>query len=122
MCSLTALRAIEERMNFNEYQAKAKYFAEFESYLYPFMALPEETGEFLSLMAKSMRGDNLTERFGSDVAVSEAFLKEAGDILWQLSMCLEALGLSLQEAAEMNIEKLESRKQRGVIKGSGDDR
>ena len=54
--------------------------------------------------------------------VHEAFAKEAGDILWQLSQCLEEMGLSLQVVAEMNLKKLEDRQQRGVLKGSGDNR
>lgn len=109
-------------MNFDQYQEKATAFAEYESDAYPFFALPEETGEFLGLVAKAERGDDLVKRYGSIDAYREKLIKEAGDILWQLSQCLKELGISMQEVAETNLTKLADRQARGVIKGVGDDR
>lgn len=109
-------------MDFNQYQEKATAFAEYESDAYPFFALPEETGEFLGLIAKAERGDDIVERYGSIAAYREKLVKEAGDILWQLSQCLREVGISMQEVAEMNIAKLTDRAARGVIKGVGDNR
>lgn len=109
-------------MDFEQYQAKAKTFAEYRDELYPFLGLAEEVGEFIGYTAKYARGDDLEKRFGSWEEHDKAALKEAGDVLWQLSQCLEEMGLSLQDAAEMNIAKLEDRKARGVIKGQGDTR
>lgn len=109
-------------MNFKEYQKKANTFAEYEETHYPFLGLAEEVGEFLGIAAKRARGDNLIERYGSMDKLDGAILKEAGDILWMLAECLTSMGLSLQEVAEANIAKLTSRKERGVIKGAGDDR
>ena len=109
-------------MNFEQYQAKAKTFAEYQEYFYPFLGLAEEVGEFIGHMAKFARGDDFEERFGSWEEFDKTVLKEAGDVLWQLSQCLDRMGLSLQDAAEMNIAKLEDRKARGVIKGQGDTR
>ncbi|MBU4141821.1 hypothetical protein KKE99_03030, partial [Patescibacteria group bacterium] len=48
--------------------------------------------------------------------------KELGDVLWYVSQIASELGLSLEEAASENLKKLFSRKDRGVIKGSGDNR
>ena len=48
--------------------------------------------------------------------------KEVGDVLWYLTVFADKLGLSMQDIAAANLEKLASRKQRGVIKGSGDNR
>lgn len=109
-------------MDFKEYQQKAQQFALYAERGYPFLALPEEVGEFLGLKAKEARGDNLNARFGGPNKVREALLKEAGDVLWQLTACLSELGMTLEEAAQLNIEKLSDRKARGVIKGSGDNR
>ncbi len=47
---------------------------------------------------------------------------EAGDILWQLSGLCSTFGWSLQDIAQMNLDKLASRQQRGKIIGDGDDR
>lgn len=48
--------------------------------------------------------------------------KEMGDVLWYLAALAESLGISFQDVAEKNIEKILSRKQRGVTKGKGDNR
>lgn len=109
-------------MNFDQYQLEATKFAEYWSNTYPFFALPEETGEFLGLVAKAERGDDLVKRYGSLKVYREKLVKEAGDILWQLSQCLKELGISMQEVAETNLAKLADRQARGVIKGEGDDR
>lgn len=113
---------IVPEMSFRKYQSRAKQFAEYEDGNYPFLGLAEEVGEFLGIMAKTARGDDIDTRYGSKEACRGHILKEAGDILWQLSMCLDELGLSLQDAADMNIRKLTDRKARGVIKGAGDER
>ena len=109
-------------MNFAEYQKQASKFAVYESHYYPFFGIAEEVGEFVGLSAKLERGDDINKRFGSIAGLREAFMKEAGDILWQLSQCLKEMNISLQEVAEMNLKKLEDRQQRGVLKGAGSDR
>lgn len=48
--------------------------------------------------------------------------KELGDIIWYIALFADRLGLSLSDIASKNLEKLASRKQRGVIKGKGDNR
>lgn len=109
-------------MNFNEYQQRAAQFAEYRGECYPFLGLAEEVGEFLGIAAKIERGDDMIARFGSREALIEKAVKEAGDVLWMLSECLTAMGLSLEVVAETNLDKLLDRKARGVIKGSGDNR
>lgn len=109
-------------MNFHEYQEKAREFALYRNESYPFLALAEEVGEFLSVPAKMLRGDDILKRFGTEEAARQHVLKEAGDVLWMLSACLGELDLSLQDAAELNLTKLTDRKARGVLQGSGDNR
>lgn len=48
--------------------------------------------------------------------------KELGDVLWHLATCARYLGLDLEQVAQANLTKLNSRKSRGKIAGSGDDR
>ena len=52
----------------------------------------------------------------------EELKKEIGDVLWYAAGLSAELGLSLEDVAAFNIAKLQSRKERGVIKGSGDNR
>jgi NTP pyrophosphatase (non-canonical NTP hydrolase) len=48
--------------------------------------------------------------------------KELGDVLWYMSVFADRLGLSFDDIANQNIEKLASRQARGTIKGAGDNR
>ena len=47
---------------------------------------------------------------------------EAGDILCELAGLCSVMGWDLEKIAQMNLDKLASRKQRGVIDGNGDNR
>ena len=49
-------------------------------------------------------------------------IKEIGDVLWYIASIAVDLDSSLEEVAEVNVSKLASRAERGVIHGSGDDR
>jgi NTP pyrophosphatase (non-canonical NTP hydrolase) len=48
--------------------------------------------------------------------------KELGDVLWYLAVLSDTLGLTLEEVAALNLEKLKARQQRGQLHGSGDNR
>ncbi len=52
----------------------------------------------------------------------EALKKELGDLVWYIAALAIELNLSFNDIAQANIDKLLSRKERGVITGSGDDR
>ena len=122
-------------MNFKEYQKKAKQTAMYmkgfdEKYplvkdeIRKIIALSYvmnglgEVGENQNKFKKIIRDDAcvVTEEFKQDM------MKELGDVLWYCANICEELGLSLDEVAEKNVEKLFSRQQRGVLTGSGDNR
>jgi len=48
--------------------------------------------------------------------------KELGDVVWYIAVLAHSLGLSFDDIMGRNVEKLKSRKTRGVIKGKGDNR
>jgi NTP pyrophosphatase (non-canonical NTP hydrolase) len=48
--------------------------------------------------------------------------KELADVVWYIAVMAHSLGLSFDELMQQNLEKLQSRKQRGVQKGAGDNR
>ena len=77
-----------------------------------------EAGQIVEKWKKIVAYEN-----GSLSKESKAELaKEIGDVLWYLAALADSLGMSLQEIAEANIEKVLSRKKRGVTKGKGDNR
>ena len=47
---------------------------------------------------------------------------ELGDVLYYLTRLANTVGYTLDDVKNMNVEKLESRRQRGVLQGSGDNR
>lgn len=97
----------------------------FQGVSYNIFKLNGEAGEVSEKMGKFLRDGGI--EWDSDPKtwspeVREAFLKEIGDVLWYVANLSKELGFTLQEVAEGNLEKLESRRERGVIHGSGDDR
>ena len=125
-------------MKLNEYQERAMStcMPSCENISYMLLNLVGEVGEFASKVAKEIRkenmciGVNFTKRNehywfthdGDSYAKEDELKKEAGDILWQLSGLCKVMGWSLEDVAKANLEKLASRKQRGVIDGNGDNR
>lgn len=82
------------------------------------LAINGEAGELAEHIKKLYRDDNgiLTpER-------RQLLLKELGDKLFYMDRAAKFLGSSLDEVAEINVEKLADRTRRGVRGGSGDNR
>jgi NTP pyrophosphatase (non-canonical NTP hydrolase) len=52
----------------------------------------------------------------------EEVLKELGDVLFYTTALANIFGGNLRKVMEMNMAKLDDREQRGVLKGSGDNR
>ena len=106
-------------MNFSEYQKKANATAIYDSkfsILYPTLGLAGEAGEVAEKVKKIIRDNKSIVDERQDVA------KELGDVLWYVAAVARDIGYSLEVIAEMNIEKLESRKERGTLQGNGDNR
>lgn len=103
-------------MELNEYQRSAYSYSldSARNINYLLLGLSGEVGELHSLFAKNLRDKDSIEW--------SAVEKELGDVLWFVSSLAEFLGLGLDHVAQINLNKLESRKQRGTIKGSGDER
>jgi NTP pyrophosphatase (non-canonical NTP hydrolase) len=111
------------QLTFSDYQVHAE-----ETAMYPrepkVLALAYcalglgEAGEVQGKVKKIIRdaGGTMTEE------VRKAILSEVGDLLWYGAMITRELDADLGDVAEANLAKLKSRKQRGQIQGSGDNR
>tara|TARA_R100001460_G_scaffold11198_1_gene26315 strand:- start:1017 stop:1346 length:330 start_codon:yes stop_codon:yes gene_type:complete len=98
----------------NEYQEKCKSTAIYpkrDAIAYLSLGLVSEAGEVAGKVKKHIRDG--TE---SNVA------SEIGDVLWYCAMLANELGVNLGKIMENNLEKLNDRKQRGKLQGSGDTR
>lgn len=107
-------------MTLNEYMQAALetavYPEEFRI-IYPALGMTGEAGEVADKVKKVIRD------YGSFTDnIKREIVKEIGDVLWYCAILSNDLGYSLEEVGLMNIEKLKSRKERGVICGSGDNR
>jgi NTP pyrophosphatase (non-canonical NTP hydrolase) len=109
-------------MDFAEYQSLSRRTATYpragEDMTYPALGLCGEAGEVAEKVKKTLRDD---DGVLSDER-REALSRELGDVLWYLSQLATEAGLDLEEIAAENLEKLFSRQERGVLRGSGDDR
>lgn len=114
-------------LTLNEYQKKAMTtcMASSNNFSYMFLNLVGEVGEFASKIGKAIRKENACIEF-NDLCFATPYegekelMKEAGDILWQLSGVCSVMGWDLEDIAQMNLDKLAARKAVGTIDGEGD--
>ena len=109
-------------MLLSDYQARSRATAVYPgagaNLLYPTLGLCGEAGEVAEKVKKLVRDDGgvLTEERRA------ALSKELGDVLWYVAQIATEADLDLDDIAAGNLEKLESRRRRAVLQGSGDDR
>lgn len=110
-------------MTLNDYQSWAQTTAIYPTgrltgIIYCGLKLNGEAGEVAEKIGKLMRdkAGEITPTFQLDTAL------ELSDVLWYIANLARELGYTLQQIAEMNKHKLNSRKDRGKLQGSGDNR
>lgn len=122
-------------MTLNEYQTRAEATCTESSMndTYLLFGLMAEVGELADKVAKAKRKEIVTiedseihpnpdcdhDAFEEFV---KGFIKELGDVLWFVALIAKHAGLTLDEVAQLNLEKLADRAKRGVIVGEGDNR
>lgn len=82
------------------------------------MGVAGEAGEVVEKWKKivAYKDGNISDEDMSELA------KELGDIVWYIAVLADSLGLSFGEIMQNNLDKLASRKTRGVLQGKGDNR
>ena len=79
---------------------------------YVMLGLIGEVGELYSLLAKSIRDEKELD--------IEMVKSEVADCVWFLAALATDFGFTLSEALEKNLKKLQKRKEKGTIQGSGE--
>lgn len=113
-------------MYFDEYQEFASQTAIYPeggegtlgSISYAILGLTNEAGEVAGKWKKVIRDDGgvLSKE------KADAIADELSDVLWYCAAVASECGFSLDSIARHNLDKLNSRKERGVLGGSGDTR
>jgi len=114
---------MEERNKSNisasEYQSKAKKTAIFPpdtALEYLTLGLVGEAGEIANKVKKIIRDKLPSNDWKHDLP------SEIGDVLWYCAVLADYLDYDLGKIMDNNLDKLHSRKKRGVLGGSGDNR
>lgn len=116
--------------DFNYYQERAIQFdtarlaidekARYDGYMEKALGLAGETGEVMEKIKKMIRDKNgVFSPTPEDIAELK---KELGDVLWYVSAIAYYSGIELGDIATTNLNKLEDRRERNQIHGSGDNR
>ncbi len=109
-------------MELNDYQRESRKTALYpevgSNVIYPTLGLVGEAGEVADKVKKILRDkEGVFDKDSKD-----AIKLELGDVLWYISQLSSELGYELEEVANANLQKLNSRISRGKIHGSGDNR
>ena len=109
-------------MECNDYQRAALRTARDadapDEFMHLVLGLVGEAGEIAEKVKKLVRDKN------SDLAQLDRddMASELGDVLWYTAVLANFLGLSLDDVARKNVDKLADRQRRSVLGGSGDNR
>ncbi len=108
-------------MTLNDYQHLATstaIYPESVRLIYPTLGLTGEAGEVAEKVKKMFRDDGgeLSETRRYDLA------RELGDVLWYISALSRDIGMTLEQVAQMNIDKLGKRAAQSTLTGDGDNR
>ena len=108
---------MKDQWHINYYQKaalKTAIYPEAYKILYPALGLAGEAGEVADKVKKLIR-DSKTDS-------NHAIALELGDVMWYIASLANDLGYSMQDIAEMNVNKLQKRSRENKLQGSGDDR
>lgn len=106
-------------MSLDRYQEKTRETAVYpteDALEYLTLGLNDEAGEVAGAYKKYLRGDY------SEEELQKRIEGEAGDVLWYWVRLLDEIDLTASDVMEKNADKLFDRKDRGVIRGDGDNR
>lgn len=103
-------------MNFNEYQLATAKHRISPSISAIECGFAEEAGEVMGVLKRTYRGDL------NPVETKDKLKKECGDVLWYMAQLLSDWEIDFEDVATTNLEKLDDRMARKVLKGTGDNR
>lgn len=103
---------------YQEFTSSTAMYPKEYGLIYTTLGLAGEAGEVANKVKKVIRDTNgeINEE------TRQALKSELGDVYWYLARLADELGFASSDIIAENVQKLSSRFERGVIKGSGDNR
>ena len=110
-----------DMVDFNSYQRSSvttAIYPDQHKITYPALGMAGEAGEVANKVKKLIRDgpDKRPDTWREDIA------SEIGDVLWYCATLADDLNLTLGMIASQNLAKLQKRKDKGTLGGSGDTR
>lgn len=103
--------------SYQEFTSSTAIYPKDKNIEYLILGLVSESGEVAGVLKKYIRDGFSKEE------LKEKLIAESGDIFWYLArICDEILEMKMEDVMMRNQAKLEDRKKRDVLKGSGDYR
>jgi NTP pyrophosphatase (non-canonical NTP hydrolase) len=104
-------------MKLNDYHDEARFFAVYPdigfNISYPTLGLTGEAGEVANQVKKVLRDD----KGYVGIERKAKIVDELGDVLWYVANLASELDVSLEEIAQLNIDKLAARRENDAIHG-----
>lgn len=98
---------------YQEFTRSTAIYPQSRSLEYLALGLTSEAGEVAGKVKKYIRDGSID---------NSAVIAEISDVFWYLSELCNFYNISIEEVLQKNMDKLSSRKERGVLGGSGDNR
>ena len=98
---------------YENYASQTAIFPKEKALEYLALGLTSEAGEVAGKVKKLIRDGKGDKK---------AIASEIGDVLWYCAMMAKEVGVPLNTIMQENLRKLHSRKERGTLSGSGDER
>jgi len=98
---------------YQEWTRSTAIYPHDKAFTYLMTGLASEVGELLGKFKKEIRD-------GADH--SDGIQSELGDVMWYVARIADEYGWTMEQVMQLNMAKLEDRKQRDKLMGSGDER
>ena len=122
-------KEIDNMIDMDNYQTeslKTVVYPAGQGQVYTALGLANEAGEVAGVVKKIIRDDanlNMSLTRHELARMNQEKIKaELGDVLWYLAAVAKEYNLKLSDVAQYNMDKLKDRAERGVLRGSGDNR
>jgi NTP pyrophosphatase (non-canonical NTP hydrolase) len=102
--------------NYQAFVRESAIFPKRLGIIYCALKLAGEAGEVSEKIGKAIRDNGAYDEVTGELALAPE------NVTWYITALAAELGSTLEEVIETNVEKLKSRRARGVIQGSGDNR